>query len=323
MKCVCTKLFVAAICCSSIVLVLCLKDDIGEILVTRLSNFVSGTGSQIETNTSSRKTNDSKKDNIVLTTYLSKKKDPQRNIHVPNNLKYMFNFYTTAKYHSLPVKVFHDNLTHDFVTKYQTSTITFEKVVTNSSLSNNDVRFLLFYDFLSKNVFQNVLFADLHDVIFWDNPFKLMDQGKEEQNVFLSRVKWTWNKPFMIRGFMRCYGRDFHDFNHTSYSAGVWGGKWISVMCILTCMVSELNKTSHRDAYNCNMPVFNWCVTKSKCAQKLHRVTNKAFVNPFRKHCDKKYTIVHDQCVNSKRKCVIEQNGFLVRKTCACDTCMS
>ncbi len=118
--------FVTAICGSSVLFVLLWKCFVGETVVTGQY----GTGQQ---------RNDSRTNCIVLTTFLSINKDPQRDIHVPTNLKYMFNFYTTAKYHSLPVKVFHDNLTLAFVTKYQTPSITFEKVVKAATAACKDV----------------------------------------------------------------------------------------------------------------------------------------------------------------------------------------
>jgi hypothetical protein len=124
----------------------------------------------------------SKKNTCILTTYFSIKKHPQHldpnniitglNKHgfiEPNNFDYIKNFYNSVLNKECDVYIFHDNLSKDFLDKYQKNNITFLKV-NPSKLSNNDSRFFHYHNFLHKNFYEKVFLSDVCDVLVARDP---------------------------------------------------------------------------------------------------------------------------------------------------------
>ena len=114
----------------------------------------------------------------------------------------------------------------------------------------------------------------------------------------------------------RCYGNKFKDLDHRSFCAGLWGGEYNNVQCMMNCLVEQLKFTSGRGQYNCNMMVYNWCKLNSNCTKDDIVDDNPVFTNPFRENCDDKYLIIHDKCEYSKNRCVSVMNGTLTRRAC-------
>eukprot|EP01147_Barroeca_monosierra_P003210 gene3210-8232_t len=116
---------------------------------------------------------------IVLTTYLTSKQDPQRNIYRrPNLFSYMRDWYGSIVRFRLPAVVFHDELSTQFTTairRHSEALIDFQAVFSNQR-STNDQRFYLYLKYLEDNPNINyALMTDISDVILRINPFPMFE----------------------------------------------------------------------------------------------------------------------------------------------------
>ena len=119
--------------------------------------------------------------NIILSCYFTSKRDP---IHAAeckdkhqetNNYEYIKPLYDSVKKLNLHLVIFHDGLSEDFMKKYQTDNIFFLKTKLMGNLSINDERYIIYYQFLKKYKYKNVLTSDISDVYVVKNPFDLID----------------------------------------------------------------------------------------------------------------------------------------------------
>ena len=62
--------------------------------------------------------------------------------------------------------IFHDHLSLDFVSKYSTDKIIFEEIVPAKSFSTNDLRFIIYQEYLKKHHYEWILMTDASDVFF-------------------------------------------------------------------------------------------------------------------------------------------------------------
>ena len=62
--------------------------------------------------------------------------------------------------------IFHDHLSLDFVSKYSTDKIIFEEIVPAKSFSTNDLRFIIYQEYLKKHRYEWILMTDASDVFF-------------------------------------------------------------------------------------------------------------------------------------------------------------
>lgn len=118
---------------------------------------------------------------IICTTYFSKKPHPNdpndqwvvgRNSDgtvIQNDIKYIAPWYNSIKNLDLNGIIFYDNLTDEFIEKYETSKIHFVQVNT-SDYSNNDWRFFVYRDYFSKHKYDSVFLTDGSDVSVVNNP---------------------------------------------------------------------------------------------------------------------------------------------------------
>ena len=255
-------------------------------------------------------------DNIVLTIFSTTKQDPQRNYKMDPTYDYMKNFYVSVKWLNINVIIFHDNLTQTFIRKYTTNKINFKKITMSKQLSINDYRFLIYDNWLKVQVYKKILFVDIADVFFWRNPFEYM-RNKVNFSLFISFDIGTFkSNPWMKRNFKKCYGDEFNDLDHPTYSPGVWGGSTDSVHCLLSCIIEQIKQTN-KIAYNCNMIAFNWCIINSNCTDNGVLDTNPTFTNPYREKCEEKFTIIHDKCKTSPHNCLYLINNTLIRRYCS------
>jgi len=128
--------------------------------------------------------------NIVLASYFSKKKHPNEpgDTHVvgrnsqgfvdSNTYEYIKPWYDSLISNDQDGVLFHDNLSKDFVNKYQNDTIKFIKVE-DSKWSNLDYRWMCYETFLNNNEFDNVFMTDCSDVTLVQPLHTLIDKHKD------------------------------------------------------------------------------------------------------------------------------------------------
>jgi hypothetical protein len=125
--------------------------------------------------------------NYICSTYLNKSIDIQRKTRWDDNdFKYIKEWLYSALNHSLNCVIIHDNLSPEFVKRYENkesyikSSIEFIKAV-QPKLNGLDYRWILYYEFLElyKNEIDMILFTDISDVVFLKNPFDFMSKNSE------------------------------------------------------------------------------------------------------------------------------------------------
>lgn len=215
-----------------------------------------------------------KYDNVVLTCYMTSKKDPQRNIYMENNnYDYIKPWYESMLKCDLHGIIFYDLLSDDFIDKYQTDKIIFIKCKMGC-YSINDERFIIYYKYLLKNKYKNVLMTDVSDVIITANPFNLINNSvklfvgtnvvgcgaKKRTPEWFARRKWKID-PFN----KKLKTKKYDDVGYVSntiqiYSAGLLGGDYLKIMWFLNKM-SNIFFIVHSEKNN-NMIIFNYIINK-------------------------------------------------------------
>ncbi|MBJ62871.1 MAG: hypothetical protein CMB57_06405 [Euryarchaeota archaeon] len=233
---------------------------------------------------------------VVLTSYFTFAEDPQRQKRVKPSFDYLANFWNTAHHHSLEVVIVHDDLPKQFVHQHSTSKIRFHKVPVSKNWSTNDYRFYSYLQLEDLENYDYALISDISDVFHNSDPFLYMS-ARPNSSFFASLDYGNFDRhAWRVKV---CYGDEAASWDQQKvmYNAGVWGGRMNEVICILDCIVRELEGVlmKHDHSYNCNMPTFNWCVHNSRC---LNATTVHAdgLVNPFRKQCHNPYPVIHNKC---------------------------
>jgi hypothetical protein len=127
---------------------------------------------------------------VILTSYFTKNKHPNdpNDDHVigrnelgyvdKDSFSYIKKWYDSIIENDLKAFVFHDDLSEDFVSEYQTQKIKFIKV-DSSEYSNNDWRFFCYKDFLEENKFDSVFLSDCSDVVAVKKPCEIFNDFLE------------------------------------------------------------------------------------------------------------------------------------------------
>lgn len=245
---------------------------------------------------------------IVLSSFFTYARDPQRSSAVTPGFEYMANFWNSIHLNSLSAIVVHDSLPDDFVSKFTTTKFRFKQVELNTSWSTNDARFEVYERELHNIDAEYLLLVDLSDVFFNSNPFSYMRDAGDVAFLSFDSGRFT----SQARGVTQCYGSAADDFirDRRLYNAGAWGGTRSIVSCLLSCITSQLSSSLSRvEAYNCNTPAYNWCVHYSDCILEGQISMDERIFNPWRKGCLDGYVTIHNKCKETEGKvCIIGQN---------------
>lgn len=128
---------------------------------------------------------------VICTTYFSKKIHPnspndsavvgrtEDGTVINNDIKYIEPWYYSVDKLKLNGIIFYDNLTDEFIEKYETDLIKFIKVET-SDYSNNDWRFFVYRDYFlkTKENYTSIFLTDGSDVTVVKDPSEIIDKYK-------------------------------------------------------------------------------------------------------------------------------------------------
>ena len=113
-------------------------------------------------------------DTVVLTCYFNMRKDPQRDLFQKvDDFEYIRPWYESMVRVGLHGIIFYDNLSAEFVSRYQTERIIFRRAV-YGDYSLNDERFYIYYLYLMANPYKRVFMTDVSDVVVKKDPATLI-----------------------------------------------------------------------------------------------------------------------------------------------------
>ena len=208
--------------------------------------------------------NEVPQDEVILTTYLTSKPDPQRNIVVaPNDFSYMEGWYQSVMELGLHAIIFYDNLDPEFVKAHTNSNVSFVECQLGD-LSLNDERFFLYLMYLHKYrvYIKSIFITDISDVIFIKSPFDLVKGPNTYRKIYVGRN--NTNRMYhsninlsRIDYISNVYKWKFplNFFWSPIYNAGIIGGR-IDVILYFLFHFCDLMKRL-RDGSNLNMLILN------------------------------------------------------------------
>ena len=241
---------------------------------------------------------------VILASWFTYVQDPHHIIQVPDTIDYIWNFYNTSRFLGLRAVIFHDHLPPDFVVKYSTDKISFQKIQPDENFYPNDLRFIIYDRFLEKHSFEWILMTDIRDVYFNSDPIIRMSKNPKNISLYVSPDFGTFeSNPWMKDHMMKCYPERIKlwtdEWGLSIFNCGVWGGHQTVIRCLLNCVVNELKMIVKGRGF-CDMGTINWCIRFGNCADKKDIEENfvtDSFVNPFREDCNnRKYSIIHNKC---------------------------
>lgn len=216
-------------------------------------------------------------DSVVLTVYMTSKKDPQRQLYQESNsYDYIKPWYETMITQQLHGIIFHDNLSTEFVNKYQTDKIFFIKSQIGD-YSINDERYILYYHFLKRySHYKWILTTDVSDVEINKNPFEFMQNDPSliyvGTNVIgMGAIKrtpaWYDRREWKINKFNTAIEKAGYDpigyqkNQYQIYNAGLLGGETTVFTPFLKELTLLIFITDNQK--NNNMLLLNYLIVKN------------------------------------------------------------
>jgi hypothetical protein len=188
------------------------------------------------------------KKSVVCTTYFSQKTHPNdpTDAHVSgrtkdgrviqNDIKYIEPWYNSMSKLNLDGIVFYDNLSEEFIYKYQTQNIRFIKVET-SIYSNNDWRFFCYRDYLNNNKFDSVFLTDGSDVTVVSDPSTIVEQHPDIDIFVCKDSIKLCQFPYMeLHRQAKWDGHTYFAINNNNFdliNMGVIGGTYNNILDFL------------------------------------------------------------------------------------------
>lgn len=188
---------------------------------------------------------------VILTSYFSKKSHPQAGDPdlkgmaqdgrvQQNSFNYIEGWYNPVKALGIEARVFHDNLSDDFLKQYTTPKIQFIKVKTPDGYPYNDWRFFCWRDYLEANKFDGVFLIDSSDVAIVKNPSMLFDEfpkidyflGKDSIKLYQFPYL-SGHKQFNWENYILFF---INQFEWDLINVGVIGAKYDNMMLFLNTM---------------------------------------------------------------------------------------
>jgi UDP-glucuronate 4-epimerase len=213
--------------------------------------------------------------NVILSTYLTRANNFSQHDSTlgctKDNYKLFKDWYESIMKLKTKAVIFHNELSDDFIKRYQNSNIEFVKWDKENRPSYNDERYYIFNEYVSKTPqIEKVFYTDIFDVIFYKDPFHLLVPdtlyvGSEESK---SDSSYTWVNKKLSNLSLPLLKKP-----QTVYNAGICGGCRDVFLCLMEEMINRLSIIDK--SINGNMAIFNHC---------LHYVVKKKIVTGFPLH---------------------------------------
>lgn len=141
--------------------------------------------------------------NLIISSYFFKKFiHPDKQIYVPkNDFNVIKNLYTKTRtrWNEADVRIFHDGLDKEFITRYSKKWIKFIYVDTlKLSMSPKDIRLILALDFIKDNPqWENIFIVDSLNVKCICNPFTAVENNMNSIFIASEKKKLLSNTMFL------------------------------------------------------------------------------------------------------------------------------
>lgn len=187
----------------------------------------------------------------IFTTFFTEGDDPQRTTRwIKDDFHKIKDFYESIKKYDLDCLVFYDNLTKDFIEKYQTEKIKFLKT-DSSDLNLIDVRWPIYKKYLENDKdIKNLFCLDISDIVVQNNPFLHIKNDKiycgDEEGI-------NGNSSWMLHGY-DCLNNQEIKNNTYKYldkkilNAGILGGGKNIIYLVISKMSEILEKSNVKHA---------------------------------------------------------------------------
>ena len=208
---------------------------------------------------------------VLLSCYFISKNDPQSGKYIANeDFEYIKPWYNSVNLLKIYAIVFYDDLTSNFIEKYETEYIKFRKC-TLGNYSVYEERWIIYGTFISKINVKTVFVSDINDVVVLRNPSELnnIDSkifiGKDSSNKIKdSAWLWTEYEQFLIDSKLKKV--KLYKFQH-AFNCGLFGGEIKYFKLFLFYFLELLSKSkteNHKDMTIFNLVIFFYLPTKLK-----------------------------------------------------------
>lgn len=234
---------------------------------------------------------------VILTSYFSKKKHPNHpnDNHVvgreedgrvtQGSIKYIEPWYNSVRNLNIEGRVFHDDLSDEFIEEYETDKIKFIKVEI-SDYSNNDWRFFCYRNFSEENKFDSVFLSDGSDVTVVKDPSEIVNSTNHDLYVCKDSIKLG---DFPYLDIHKKAGWD--DFvlmliNQNRFdliNMGVIGGSYDNIIHFLD-LFCKVRSEMRNESFNANMWIGQY-IFRSLLKDKLIMI-GEPFTSEFKKYQD-------------------------------------
>ncbi|AYV84293.1 MAG: hypothetical protein Hyperionvirus21_27 [Hyperionvirus sp.] len=205
---------------------------------------------------------------VILTSYFSKKIDTHKNVKQNrDDFNYISPWYLSMKQLNLHGIIFYDDLSPEFIEKYQTKKIIFKKCV-YGDYSLNDERFIIYYMYLLKNPYKKIFMTDICDVTIKKNPGPLINSldklyvGSDLVTTLIDSG-WCQIKTDSLFSQLSRFYQNINDIKPSflagpCHNAGVIGGDHKIISFLLKNMISIFYLINNDQ--NNNMMVLNFVI---------------------------------------------------------------
>jgi hypothetical protein len=169
--------------------------------------------------------------NLILSTYFCKKfVNPEKQIYIPkNDFNVIKNLYskTRTQWDEADIRIFHDGLDREFITRYSKKWIKFVYVDTlQYPVSGKDIRIMVALDYIKENPqWERVFIVDSLTVKCVCNPFSAVDNNLNSLFIASEKKKLLSNSMFIEK--LERIGEDAKDYDlseRKTMNADIVGG---------------------------------------------------------------------------------------------------
>lgn len=199
--------------------------------------------------------------NVVLTTYLTQRPDPQRDLTWPaDNDETVRTWIESARRCGLRAVIFHDGLSPGFVARWTDDRVSFERVEWLLKWSALEERIRIWRDWLQDHEVDWALATDLADVEFYRDPFPLLT---DHHVLYIGSELNHLGNTCVAEWSQRAYGSVLYP-DRPLLNAGIIGGDRPTLVHFFNRYLGELEFALLNTQPPVDMAAFNRLIRREK-----------------------------------------------------------